>query len=383
MEHLYGTLQGCSSEQDEVIADFRSAMTAMLAGDTSRTSEDVFFERNRRSLATQDDARCRDLAAVFAEEGVWQVPTLVTLRGYAYMRELSAAGDPRLRYLPPGTLEFWTPSTNRFASRMRSDQWSMEQAVYRRYLEILRLMAAAGVGILAGSDTPNPWAFPGSGLHDELALMVDAGLTQLQALQAATLNPARYFERTHELGTVAAGKLADLVLLDADPLEDIKNAQRIRAVIADGRLYSRRDLDGLLAAVAAENARPSIATIVRRLLDDEGIQAARERSRALHAAPPDSIRFGENELNTLGYALLGEGRVPEAIAIFEMNVEAYPEAPNPHDSLGDALRAAGRLEDARAAYARAVDLAEQQGDPRLSTFRAKLDELSQDSQRRK
>lgn len=81
--------------------------------------------------------------------------------------------------------------------------------------------------------------------------LADAGLTALKALQTATLNPARVLGMTDSLGTVEAGKLADLVLLDADPLENIRNTQRIRAVVADGRLYRHADLDRLLAEVEA------------------------------------------------------------------------------------------------------------------------------------
>jgi imidazolonepropionase-like amidohydrolase len=206
-------------------------------------------------LATQDDARCRALVGRLARNGTAQVPTLVAARGYAYMRELAAGGDPRLRYLDPEIEGFWTPSSNPFTSRFPEERWLSAQAQYRRLVELVPLMAAAGVPILAGSDTPNPWVIPGFGLHDELELLVQAGLTPLQALQAATVNPARFLGRTDELGTVGIGKLADLLVLEANPLEDITATRRIRAVVADGRLYRRAELDGLLDALAAQQAR--------------------------------------------------------------------------------------------------------------------------------
>jgi imidazolonepropionase-like amidohydrolase len=93
---------------------------------------------------------------------------------------------------------------------------------------------------------------PGFGLHEELALLVESGLTPLEALQSATRNPARYFGKSAEMGTVEAGKAADLVLLDADPLLDIRNTQKIRAVVMRGRYYSRQDLDRMLDRVAAQ-----------------------------------------------------------------------------------------------------------------------------------
>ncbi|MFY9550496.1 MAG: amidohydrolase family protein, partial [Thermoanaerobaculia bacterium] len=86
-------------------------------------------------------------------------------------------------------------------------------------------------------------------LHQELQRFVDAGFTPLEALQTATINPASFLEKFLDYGTVANGKIADLVLLDANPLDDIRNTRRIRAVIANGRLYSREQLDRILADV--------------------------------------------------------------------------------------------------------------------------------------
>ena len=101
--------------------------------------------------------------------------------------------------------------------------------------------------MMAGSDFWNPYAFAGFGLHDELALLVEAGLEPLDALRAATLEPARYLEATDSLGSIEAGKLADLVLLEGNPLQDIRNTSRIRAVVLDGRVFRRDELERMLA----------------------------------------------------------------------------------------------------------------------------------------
>jgi adenine deaminase len=110
---------------------------------------------------------------------------------------------------------------------MTAEQEAVVRAGWERQKQVVGLMAASGVPFLVGTDAPVTWAFPGFGIHDELALLVEAGLTPLQALQAATLNPARFLGRTADIGTVAEGWLADLVLLDANPLEDITNTTRI------------------------------------------------------------------------------------------------------------------------------------------------------------
>jgi imidazolonepropionase-like amidohydrolase len=107
-------------------------------------------------------------------------------------------------------------------------------------------MHRAGVGVLAGTDVSNPWVYWGSSLHDELALLVSAGLTPLEALQAATIEPARFLHATDTVGTIAPGKVADLDLLDADPLLDIHNTQRLNAIVLHGRLVDSTMRERLL-----------------------------------------------------------------------------------------------------------------------------------------
>ena len=121
------------------------------------------------------------------------------------------------------------------------------RARFRKLLQIVGAMQRAGVEILAGTDFGNPFMIPGFSLHDELALMVDAGLTPLEALQTATRNAGRYFGRK-DIGIVTRGSTADFVLLDADPLADIHNTRRIASVVLNGRYFTRDDLDRMLAA---------------------------------------------------------------------------------------------------------------------------------------
>ena len=148
-----------------------------------------------------------------------------------------------------------------YASKRLREVWAQNQSLIPNNPEILRVfeararnsaaitgdMAKAGVGVLAGCDA----VIAGFCLHDELAAMVRAGLTSLAALQTATVNPARYLGREKTLGTIATGKVADLVLLDGNPLDAIENVRRIRAVVAAGRFLDRTALDKLLAQVRA------------------------------------------------------------------------------------------------------------------------------------
>ena len=115
----------------------------------------------------------------------------------------------------------------------------------------------AGVKLLAGTDMPQAFVYPGFSLHDELGLLVEAGLTPLQSLQTATVNPAQFLG-IKDMGTIAPGTKANLVLLDANPVEDIANTKRISAVIMRGTLYRRNQLDELLnqsAQIAASRTQ--------------------------------------------------------------------------------------------------------------------------------
>jgi imidazolonepropionase-like amidohydrolase len=123
-------------------------------------------------------------------------------------------------------------------------------------LDMTLAMFRAGVPFMAGTDTAaGVHIFPGFSLHDELGLFVRAGLTPMQALQTATLNPAKFMGRP-DIGTVAKGKLADLVLLDANPLDDIANTKRIRAVVLAGRYFDRQALGRMLSDIATAAAKP-------------------------------------------------------------------------------------------------------------------------------
>ena len=134
--------------------------------------------------------------------------------------------------------------------RMLAPQDSKLHAqLLRKSMDVVAEMQKAGVKILAGTDSPAPYVFPGSGLHDELQLLVESGLTPFEALQSATKSPAEFLHTAKVSGTVEKGKFADLLLLEGNPLDDIRNTRKIPAVILRGKLLDRTALDQLLAEV--------------------------------------------------------------------------------------------------------------------------------------
>lgn len=197
-------------------------------------------------LDTYNEEKCQALFARFRRNGTWQVPTLVTLRSFAYMDEHDPARDAIMKYAPKFKEFMESFADTFFKSRTRED-WTIAKKVYEKDLELVGAMHRAGVGILAGTDV----AMPGFDLHDELVLLVRAGLTPMEALQAATLNPAKFLGKLHDQGTVEKGKLADLVLLDANPLRDINNTKRINAVVVGGRFIAKSELQEMLAKIEA------------------------------------------------------------------------------------------------------------------------------------
>jgi imidazolonepropionase-like amidohydrolase len=234
IEHLTGVALGSSAEELSLSKELASAFAARdRAG---------YGAVQIRALETLDDGKAAELFRLFINNGTWQVPTLVELRTSSTIPSRSTSSDPRWAYIPNRLRVAWMKTVQEdMASRTpRPDLPATISLVHR--------MHAAGVNFMAGTDTPNPSILPGFSLHEELQLLVSAGFTPMEALQAATRNPARYLQRESELGTVEVGKLADMVLLNANPLDDISNTQSIWGVVQDGRYLDRPALDAMLKA---------------------------------------------------------------------------------------------------------------------------------------
>jgi imidazolonepropionase-like amidohydrolase len=192
-----------------------------------------------KSVSTDEEAI--DFFEQCAVRGVAISPSLVLWQRMAHQADERLKSDARLKYVPESIRKSWP--------ELKDDE---DGAAIRKQIDrIYRLVSLATrtkIVVLAGTDTGDPYTIPGATLHDELEQLVAAGMTPHQALEAATIEPARFLEWDEQMGTVEKGKVADLVMLDANPLEDIRNTRKIAAVFARGRYFSRRDLDALLAS---------------------------------------------------------------------------------------------------------------------------------------
>lgn len=248
IEHLNGMDFDCT-ENPETLRAERVAILDAHAGHESGYSlvGKVFTEVGPRAQAQRDAERCDKLIEDFAERGTWHAPTMTAsafraLRFYKESQWFNA-----YRYLPAAVNADWRKMLKELTNPHKYQQLETRG---EWTLNTVGKMYRAGIPLLAGSDTPSsPFTAPGFSLHDELSAMVRAGLPPLAALQTATMNPARFFRVEREQGSIEAGKVADLVLLDADPLADINNTRAINAVISRGRVYSRQELNALLGAM--------------------------------------------------------------------------------------------------------------------------------------
>lgn len=239
IEHLTGVSLACSSQEEEIRQQMLEA--------SAKRDYSASVTLGERVLHTYDAGKAQRLFAELRKNNTWQVPTLVWTKADSSPDDPQILHDDRLKYVPAKVKAGWDPKETLQQTSAELLQLGKEQM--QRNVELVRSMHAAGVPFLAGSDGPDPFVYPGFSLHDELEWLVKAGFSPAEALQAATLRPAEFLGKVDRYGTIEPGRAADLVLLDGDPLADIRNTRKISHVIVGGTVYSRAELDRILGQV--------------------------------------------------------------------------------------------------------------------------------------
>lgn len=236
IEHLSGVLLASSSKETESRKQLLDAV--------SKKDWTEYSQAEGLALEGYNPSKAWDLFGGFVDNCTWQVPTLVWDVAQANVDNPAIAEDARMQYVPASVAKNWDPS--KLTQETGADLLVQTKKTTAQYIRIVDLMRRAGVLMMAGTDAPDPYVFPGFSLHDELGLLVKSGLSTTQALQAATFNPALFLTKLDRYGIVEAGHVADLVVLNDDPLKDIGNTRNISAVILGGRYFSRDELDKML-----------------------------------------------------------------------------------------------------------------------------------------
>jgi hypothetical protein len=205
-----------------------------------------------------DDAKARALAQRIGQSGVWVTPTLATLRAMlTTSEEVAFHNRPESRFLAPALLADWV-------ARGPWGNPAIRAATIANESRVTRILFEAGARLLIGSDAGFTYVPPGFAIHEELAMMVAAGIAPADVLLAATRGAAEFLQKTHEFGAIRTGLRADLLLLDHNPLHDIANLEMRAGVMTNGRWYSQaelqRQLDGLATLNTAGNRNARIAT---------------------------------------------------------------------------------------------------------------------------
>jgi len=269
-EHFLGVLLACSSKEDSL-----------------RTIPSE--KRLNALIETFSEEKFDSLCEVLAQSEMWLCPTFTVNRALCYLNDTSFRNDERLVYLPEYITLDWDPENNFLMKNEKEEDYQRWRNRFHFELELIGRMNEKGVKILAGTDYPNPFCFPGFSLHDELSLLVNGGMSELEAIKAATINGAIFMEKEEEFGTVDAGKLASLVLLNRNPMDNIENTNSIETVILRGKVFNRKTLDEMLEQAKTNAARIPYSNWLRTKILSSGVKKALDSLDILIAA--DSKKY--------------------------------------------------------------------------------------------
>ena len=242
IEHLRNIEMSSTSNPEELLKIRRNALENKenLLGSSLRTS--LHKSQRMSSIKNIDSVQLKKVLNVLLKNDTWQIPTLILYRGWAYELYRDLEWKDTFDYLPIEIKNKWNSQINLIQSRDNTERqdfadWGQSMT---------KLMNKMGINFMAGTDTPIGFQTPGYSLHNELEMLVKSEFTPLQALQAATYNPALYFNMENKLGLIKEGYIADLVILSDNPLDNISNTKKIETVIKNGNLMNRKFLDSLL-----------------------------------------------------------------------------------------------------------------------------------------
>lgn len=243
MEHLRNLEMSCSADHDSLL----QARKQMLAKGKDELGgvlrSEIHASQRLHAFKTFDDERAAEVLAALEKNGTWQIPTIALSSGGINRLYENEDWKKTFAFLPEAIKSKWMEAANKAAEKESSE---LSVAHGEWVIKMVKKLKHSGVKVMAGTDTPIGFLTPGFSLHKELEMLVKGGMQPLEAIESATLLPAKYFKVQDSVGTIAKNMIADLVLLDANPLSDITNTRKINAVVRNGTYYNRQALDSLL-----------------------------------------------------------------------------------------------------------------------------------------
>jgi imidazolonepropionase-like amidohydrolase len=286
-------------------------------------------------------------------------PTLLTselnrMKTYSELKNRLAKGDNRDKYLEPSLLDGWKRThQQRFLEGVMN--WKKTLNRHRSYL---REMHEYGLTFVTGTDVAMNYIYPGWSVHEEMKLFVEIiEMTPLEALQAATINAAKLVNLVHDYGSLSENKMASLLVLDENPLQDISNTQKIHWVINNGNIYDTSHRENMLSSLELtmktktkffepepDNFRNDLIQNIHKTLNEIYQQDINIEAFQATTLPKT---LSESEINQLGYQVLQAAFLDQAIAIFKENTERFPKSYNAFDSLAETYFRVDELELAK------------------------------------
>ena len=242
MEHLRNLELSIASNSEELYEERLQMLKNPngLLGSTLRSS--IHSKQRMSAIDSVDNNKFEEAANLLASKNVWQTPTLILYRSYAQKSHLNPSFLLELNKLPKQVKQKW--SNEIAASDTIIDKSSVRYSNW--IVDAVGKLHKNNVPFMAGTDTPIGYLIPGRSLHRELEILVESGLSNLEAIKTATVNPATFFGIENKVGRIKNGFMADLLILNSNPLNNISNTQNIHAVIKNGHFLSRKSLDSLL-----------------------------------------------------------------------------------------------------------------------------------------
>jgi imidazolonepropionase-like amidohydrolase len=353
--------------------------------------------RSQKLIYHIDESKIPRTVAATVKSGVWMVPTMSLWEVFYGKENLQTLRQrPELKYVPAFFELQWSQQSEPILQGNPDPEGNRRVLAARS--KILKALSDGGAKIVLGSDSPQLFSVPGFSIHREMQAMVAVGMTPYQVLVTGTRNVAEYFAKTGEFGTVAAGKEANLILANDNPLKDITHLQDRAGIMVRGRWMPQSEIQERLDKLAATNRgeenevkrilekelaeavrihnqilnkeagapdlSPNAANLLSARLDQQfssmvlkdGADKAVQMFRQIRKENPAAVVFSEFSVNGLGYLLLSQERVADAIAVFKLNVEAHPNSFNVYDSLGEAYMRNGDKELAIKNYQKSLEL---------------------------